>query len=331
MICTAILFRVFFGRNELKPDDISLCYEDIDQEKYPRFAINFLSNGNSLRGYLYGGTNDAGLIIYAHGVLNGADGFLAETMYFVDNGWRVLAFDGTGSRESEGKRVGGLPQTKIDVEAALVYVSQDIELSKLPVVLFGHSMGGYAVAAALKEYASEVSAAVCVATFNSPIETMYYQSKVSAGFLADILYPFVWLYQEMSFGKDANISAVDGINETDTPVLMVYSETDAIIPYDKIGLFAYKDRLSNSNAVFQCFDTDFDGHTTMLLSEESAKYSTEQWSALEKLRDEYHSAIPDDVFSEFYSQINKEKMYVLNLQRMDYINDFLINAVRGNT
>jgi Lysophospholipase len=327
MVLMALLFRLYFGRSELKPDEIALNYNDINPIKYPRKTIKFDSNGNFLRGYIYGEDNRNGLIIYAHGIYSGADSFLAETLYFVDNGWCVFAFDGTGSRESEGKGIGGLPQGKVDVEAALDYISNDDILSKLPVILYGHSMGGYGVASALNNRADEVSAVICNAAFNSPMDTMYYQIKNVAKFIAVVEYPFIWLYQRSVYGKDFDITAVDGINASNTPILIIYSESDTTIPYDEIGIYAYRDSITNQSVVFKSLDTQYDGHTTVLLSEESGKYSTEQWEALYELRDSYGSDIPEVILSEFIDSIDKSKMSELNLTRMEFINNFMIDAI----
>ena len=61
MISTIAIFHAFFGRNELKFDDISPRYADINQEMYPRVQADFLANGNRLRGYIYGKSNKGGL------------------------------------------------------------------------------------------------------------------------------------------------------------------------------------------------------------------------------------------------------------------------------
>ncbi|MDR1615838.1 MAG: lysophospholipase [Syntrophomonadaceae bacterium] len=326
-ISMAILFGILFGRNELKSDDISLRYEEIDNIKYPRTTISFISRGNALCGYIYGEQNQKGLILFAHGIRSGADSFLPEVMYFVDKGWRVMTFDGTGTRRSEGKSILGLPQTKIDVEAAIEYIKSDNSLSTLPLVLYGHSMGGYAVAAALGNYRDDVEAVVCVAAFNSPADTMYFHSKNTVGILADIEYPFMWLYQTLLFGADANITAVDGLNSSDTPVLIAYSENDLTVPHDEIGLYAYREEIINPRVNFYSMETYYDGHTTAWLTENSGKYATEQWEMLKRLHAEYGDIIPADIYSEFLNGVNKMQMNELNLQYADMVNDFFRDSL----
>ena len=68
--------------------------------------------------------------------------------------------------------------------------------------LYGHSLGGYAVAAALDE--ADVKAAVCLSGFNSPVQTMHGKAKEYVGVLADIEYPFLCLQNRFVFGDDAD-------------------------------------------------------------------------------------------------------------------------------
>ena len=43
----------------------------------------------------------------------------------------------------------GMAQSAIDLDAALTYIESNDELNGLPVLLYGHSWGGYAAAAVL--------------------------------------------------------------------------------------------------------------------------------------------------------------------------------------
>ena len=166
-----VFFRCFFGRSELTAQTIELRYADIDRTAYPRQEVSFLSGKNRLRGYFYG-TGEQGVVLIVHGMNGGADSHLPEILYFADHGWRVFAFDGTGVRDSEGSGTVSLSQLHNDTLAALEYLSQS-EYRALPVVLYGHSAGGYAAATALEsEY--PVRAAVCISAFNSPVDTMCY-------------------------------------------------------------------------------------------------------------------------------------------------------------
>jgi hypothetical protein len=57
--------------------------------------------------------------------------------YFAQNGYYVFAYDATGTDESEGNGVGGLPQGVIDLDYAISFVEESKEIPDLPIVLFG--------------------------------------------------------------------------------------------------------------------------------------------------------------------------------------------------
>lgn len=67
--------------------------------------VSFKSGDNNLRGYLYGQGQDQGLVVVAHGLGGGADSYLPQITYFVDQGWRVFAYDATGSFDCEARQL----------------------------------------------------------------------------------------------------------------------------------------------------------------------------------------------------------------------------------
>jgi hypothetical protein len=59
----------------------------------------------------------------------------------------VFSFDPTGNFASEGTNIVELPQARLDLASALNYIQGDASLRDLSVMLYGHSWGGYPVAA----------------------------------------------------------------------------------------------------------------------------------------------------------------------------------------
>lgn len=45
-----------------------------------------------------------------HGLGGGADSYLPEIQYFLDQGWSVFAYDATASYSSEGEAARGFPR-----------------------------------------------------------------------------------------------------------------------------------------------------------------------------------------------------------------------------
>lgn len=101
MFVVKVIYDGQFQRYDKPEVSGYLQYSNVDG--YDRTTVEFESKENTLTGYLYGEGNEKGVVVIAHGLGEGAENYLAETMYFVDNGWRVFSFDGTGSHESEEK------------------------------------------------------------------------------------------------------------------------------------------------------------------------------------------------------------------------------------
>ncbi|MGI6221595.1 MAG: alpha/beta hydrolase [Coriobacteriales bacterium] len=328
-----LVYSKLFGRNELPPINVELTYDDVDHARYPRRIVTFPSGDAELTGYVYGESREGsagqpkGVIVIAHGIASGADSHLAETMYFADAGWAVLAFDGTGTRSSGGEAVRGLPQTKLDVEAAVAYLQEDPALAGLPVVLFGHSMGGYAVTSALAD-GIDVEAVVCVSAFDSPNETtrafLEYLSKP----LAALEYPFASLHNRMEFGADANVSAVEGINATDAPVMIVAGTEDEVVPQDAIGIPAHADELTNPNAVIVWKDdAPCNHHNTIWLTPAAAELTTRVWEERDAVQSEYDGDVPEDVRTAFLANVDRKALVELDEDFMAEVVAFYETAI----
>ena len=148
MIVVKLIFDDTFSRGEMSPYSTSLRYADVE-DRYSRSPREFYSGENRLQAYVYGEENDKGLVVISHGMGGGHEGYMSDICWFVDHGWRVFGFDNTGSCESEGESIVGLVQSALDLDAALTFIEGDTELSELDVFLYGHSWGGYGVAAVL--------------------------------------------------------------------------------------------------------------------------------------------------------------------------------------
>ena len=207
----------------------------------------FYSGQNRLTAYIFGEDNYKGLIIIAHGLGGGAVSYLREIMFFVDNGWRVFAFDKTGSHNSEGRGPRGLPQSAIDLNAALNYIaSQNWEI---PIMLYGHSWGGFAVTAVLN-FDHDISAVVSLAGFAEPLAMLHEGARLMIGAIGYVAYPFLWAYQQMLFGQYSDLSAIDGINSGNVPVKIIHGREDNVISYSGAGIIAHRERINNPNAIF---------------------------------------------------------------------------------
>lgn len=268
---TSIFFSVVFGRSD-RIDPAELNYECLGEIAPQRKTLSFESEGNHLAGYLYLPEiqTKRGVVLIAAGIESGADSHLAETIYFLQNGFYVFVFDGTGIRQSEGRGVMGLSQSRIDTRNALALLREEPLTDSLPIFLYGHSVGGYACASLCGE--KNVSAVVSISGFVSPKETMMWYGRKKVGFLADLESPFLWMQNRILFGDDADISAVDAINATATPILIIEGSEDRTVPAE-IAISSFQNQISNPNVTFVTVSEPYrNGHSFSWLSSEAAQY-----------------------------------------------------------
>lgn len=268
------IFNDKFARVEADEYSASLRYDDI-KENYNRKLLSFTSGKNRLQGYLYGAENTKGLVVISHGHGGIADNYLAETVYFVDQGYQVFTFDNTGCNRSEGATSVGVTQSVIDLDAALTFIESGECFAGLPILLYGHSWGGYAVTA-IHNFDHDIAASVSVAGFNSPMEIVLEWGKKMMGKLVYFEYPYIYLYQRMFYGKKINLSAVDGINNTNVPILLIHGNQDPTILFDGAATIAHRKEITNPNVEYKICDKELQNdHKNLFKSLDAIHYLAE--------------------------------------------------------
>lgn len=297
-----------------------LRYSDVDE--YKRTAIEFESGENVLKGYIYGEENYKGLVVISHGLGLGAENYLAVTTYFVDNGWRVFTFDNTGTHDSEGKSTNGPSQSLLDLNAALTTIKDNNELNNFSIMLYGHSWGAYAVGAILGD-SFDIAAVASIAGFNSPMELLKEQADSQLGIFSPIEYPFLWIYQNMIFGNTVQVTAADGINSTDTPVMIIHGVKDEAIAYCGAGIIAHQAEINNPNVIYKtCSEKNHDGHSNLFKSDSAYEYTKDKKLEYRELYNRYSGEIPDDIREEYYEGIDRFQASELDVDFMNEINLF---------
>lgn len=199
---------------------------------WTRTPVQFPSNhGDTLRGWVfsYSGPKKA-LIVLCHGYGMSLDDYLPECEYFCRRGYAVLAFDGSGTGASDGL-LEGLPQHILDLGACLDYVNSSPELSPLPLLLYGHSWGGYSTdcVSLLGDY--PIRGIVSASAFQVSTSALGPYTERHWGRAARLPLLGVQLYQRLKFGPMAAWTAVEGLKQADAPVLILQSSDDRIIHY----------------------------------------------------------------------------------------------------
>lgn len=328
MIVDIDIYNKQFPRYD-RPDlsvTIDLTYEEFESQ-YPRELVSFKSGNNRLQGYVYGQDQDKGLVVVAHGIGGGADTYLAQIIFFVDQGWRVFAYDATGSFDSEGKTTKGFPQALIDLDAALSYINTQEAFDSLPILLFGHSWGGYAVANVL-HYDHEIAGIATVSGANSPMEIILEQGKKMMGGFIYTQYPFLWLYQSILFGKTASLNAVDAINGSNVPVLIIHGTKDDFVEFEGSSIISNINDITNPNVrSIALSESGHNGHNNLFLSDAAMAYIDDLNKVYRKLYDQYEQNIPYEVKQDFYSKVDRSLAKDINRELMDEINVFFMESI----
>jgi len=330
LVATKIVYDKQFPRYD-RPDPFTtaqLRYSDIEAD-YARRLVSFHSGDNLLQGYIYGVDNTRGLMVIAHGLGGGADSYLPHIKHFVDQGLRVFAYDCTGSYDSEGKTTRGFPQSVVDLQAALTFVAAQPDLSSLPLVLFGHSWGGYAVANVLN-YPHDIKGVISVSGVNTAIDIIIEQGHFFMGGFIYSQFPFLWLYQRMLYGKVASFDAVTALNATGVPALIIHGMADELVAYDGSALIARKDEITNPHVSFVTLDKPGrDGHNNLFKSDAAASYIDGINREYRKLYDTYDGQIPYELKRSFYDGIDRFLVQDLDTDLMQVIDRFIDKLVPG--
>ena len=313
-----------FGRGDYpdKSKSATWFYEHYENE-YPREEVSFKSGENTLKGFIYGMDNDKGLIVFAHGIGGGHESYISMLTQLVDCGWRIFTYDCTGSGYSEGESSVGLAQSVIDLDNALTYAEGDERLNSLDTFVLGHSWGGYASAAILN-FDHDIKAVVSMSGYNTPFEELTERCDSMFGGWGKLIYPLIWIYNKAEFGSNSSYSAVDGINKSGIPVLIVHGNKDEIIAFDGAGIIAHKDEITNPQAEYKIFDEEGrNGHNSYFYTPEYRDYKE---SFILPRRDElykkYGDNVPDEEVMKFNDEIDKELFNSTNEDLIKLIDDF---------
>ena len=223
-------------------------FEGLRREQY-----EFPSDkGQKLTGYLY--STDAeprGIIVIAHGFGAGHNSYMDCAYYFAQHGYHVFAYDATGNDESEGEGVGGIPQGAADLDHAVSFVERTFP--ELPVVLFGHSWGGYSACSVLT-FHPEVRAVVECCGCNRSSDLFEAGGLEQAGSVIYTMMPFIRLHERIHYGKYAANTAMDGFAASDAAVMVVHSADDGVVPI-RYGYDLYYEKYKNDpRFVFRRFE-----------------------------------------------------------------------------
>ena len=230
-LIAGVVYDEFFGSRFTSYDPLTWDISDFDALQHERYTFPS-DKGQMLTGYRYyhEGVETGGVVVIAHGFGGGGHrDYMNVADYFAANGYTVFAYDATGNDESEGEAVGGLSQGVIDLDYALRFIKSEPDFAGLPIMLWGHSWGGYSVGSVLALH-PDVKAAVIVAGFNESLDMLEYQGRSIAGDALDYILPALTAHEKKLFGDYSTMSVLDGVAATDAHVMFIHSADDSTIP-----------------------------------------------------------------------------------------------------
>lgn len=305
LLLTHLVLKRNFSRGAYPSEPTATLYYGAYADRYPRRAISFPSGKNTLRGYVYGEGNARGLVVFAHGIKTGHQTYLREILWLVDAGWCVLAYDATGSCESDGNGTGGLVQSALDLHAALTWVEGEEALSRLPVCLMGHSWGGYAVTAGLY-FGHDVRAVASLAGYSDPLAMIAEFVRMHMGRALRVLVPVVWIWLRLRHGRLGSLTAVKGIDAGTVPVLLIHGTEDETVPLDSVSIAREAPRLKNPNVeVLLIGESGQNGHCSIFRHSESVEYIEQVDEALKALKREKGQEISSSDLECFFADVDK--------------------------
>lgn len=267
----AILYNsVFHVRYETK-EYWKFHLEDFDGLKADRHEFTS-NNGIKLVGYRYyvDCVDAQGLVVISHGLGGGGHNrYMDVAYYFAKHGYDVFAYDATGNDESEGNGVNGIPQGVADLSCAIDYLQRVDELKDLPIMLWGHSWGGYCVSAVLN-YHPEVKAIAAIAGFNRSGDLIRAQGQEMVGGLIDFMMPYVNSIERIKCGKYSSANALNGFSNSKCGVLIAHSSDDTTVPIEYGYDIYYKHYASDERFEFIRYENK--RHMNIVHSDEYINY-----------------------------------------------------------
>ena len=255
---TVMVYNENFNQRFESCEPLMLYMDDFDGLQRTKYEFPS-AQGQKLAGYMYSwGENQRGIIVMAHGFGGGGhNSYMDCANYFARQGYYVFAYDATGNDESQGEGVGGLPQGVIDLDYAITFVEESGNFPNLPIVLFGHSWGGYSVCSVLT-YHPEVKAVIACSGFNASSDLFEAEGKRQIGDGIYLMLPFVKLHERMKYGGYASNTAMDGFSKSNAAVLVVHSFDDEVVPVEYGYEIYYEKYKDDSRFRFLSFENE--GH-----------------------------------------------------------------------
>ena len=329
LFANTILNLIFGKRCEGNPNLKYFTADDF--EELNNKAIEFKSDkGQLLRGYIYQNNkikekDIKGLLVFVHGMGAGHLSYTTEINTLAKNGYKVLAYDNTGTCMSDGKCLNGFYQAVIDLKYCLEYIKSNSELNEYNLGLIGHSWGAYTVCQNLK-FESNVKAVVGI----SGPDTLEKLVTSSMGTFGKIINPFLRKINERKFGEEASESSIAVLKNTDDAVsiLLLHGENDSTCKIENSMIFNQEDFKDKENIETIMFEGK---NHNVYQTIESEKYLNEVFKTIEEYKKNMKKDSKNKEIEEklkiYYKNIDYKKITEEDPEVMETVVEFFNNTI----
>ena len=324
IVLLAILYFVlshFLSKSFMRMDfdnSMFISYDDI-KDKYERNEYEFKSKKNSLKAYLYKGTSKDDLIVYVHGMCPGHQGYLSDIMSLVNRGYNVFTYDFTATGASSGKKYCGLNQQYFDLRNALEFLKKQDLFGYENIHLYGHSMGGYAVACMSDDIIASI---VSISGFDSPVdEIISVFMKKSNKFLKFLVKAMLKMKYFIDQGTKCDIKAHKVLKKTNIKTFIIHGTNDELVDFNTVSIMSKKELINNDKVEYLVIDDEMHNkHNTIIASNECVLYQNEIMDIFNKVYEETKSKAKAK--EESTKNIDKFKFNQANEELLDTICSF---------
>ena len=170
-----------------------------------------------------------------------------------------------------------------------------------------------------------IAGVITISGFSSPMAiTKEAAGRIIPTLLVDLLLPFAALYQRIVFGKNYNLSAIDGINSCDVPVLVMHGKEDEVISYEGSSIIAQRSHITNPNVEYYTETRPGkSNHMGIFFTKGGTAYYLAKKEGLKMLHDLYYNRVPEKVLSKWFARLDKKQANDLDPLFVKTVLDFL--------
>lgn len=314
-----------YSKTLLTRRDPDLAVKFFDAEDFPGLSKSGVvfknASGETLHGYIYSYPDHKTdrLVIFDHGMGAGHRAYMTEIATLASHGYRVFSYDHTGCGESEGQGIKGFSGSLSDLDCAVRAIRSSEEYAKIKLTVVGHSWGAFSTMN-ITAIHKDIESIVAMSGF---ISVQSIQQEKIRGILS--------LWRKDLYSLEAKVNpnyyaynAIDTLSKTEARALIIHSEDDPIVGFDKnfgklLGALSGRSRISFLSVNGKRHSPNY--------TFEAVKYKDEYFAELNTMRkkkkfktDEQRKAFADSYDWRKMTE-QDEKLWQIIFDHIDAVND----------